>query len=318
MNSLYKYRTFNKEFSLAEIKNQEIWYSHGEYLNDPFEFHKIIHELNNQYSSDEVLKWHEENLIDTETLKSIEMTMEGDIGVLSLSKYWNSKLLWSHYADSYKGFCLEFEFSDPMYKKNIIVANSSMNSTTSSVEALEVSYYPEFMIPTIKDLVESKGAFFKRIFVAKSIDWIYEGEYRILRQLGTKYRIQNEVHQISKLVHNKIDEQSKNINLICWELNDLMNQPMQSIKREDLINIANQIPKYTKNVEIIKIANQISSSAKGRLYEFPSKIKSIIFGLHTPKEHKEEIKSAILEKKLDIKLKEIFENNSYELVLREI
>ncbi|MEE9360974.1 MAG: DUF2971 domain-containing protein [Cellulophaga sp.] len=317
MNRLYKYRSYNNK-SLDELRNQQIWFSHGEYLNDPFDFHKIIKELNNKYSFHDIKELHKANLIGGKTLESVLISMGGDIGVLSLSKCWNSKLLWSRYGNSDRGFCIEFEFTDPIQGENTIVTNSIMKSSTSSIEALEVSYFDDFKIPTIKNLEASKGDFFRRIFVAKSIEWKSEGEFRILRQLGTKFRVQNQVQLISKLVSDKTDEKSKIINENCWKLHELMNKPLQSIKREEIIQIAAQIDKETNDEEIIKYSKEISNSARGRLYEFPSKIKSIIFGLLTPKEHKKEIKKIVIEMQLEIKFREVFENSNNELEIREL
>ncbi len=88
-------------------------------------------------------------------------------GVYSLSKNYDNELLWAYYANSYKGFCIEYDFEilkqyplkqeafyDVMYSKNI---------------------------PTlrIRDISEPK-ILLKKLLSTKSLNWKHEDEFRII------------------------------------------------------------------------------------------------------------------------------------------
>jgi hypothetical protein len=94
-------------------------------------------------------------------------------GVCCFSDTNKDLLMWGHYSDSYKGYCLEFytntEFFQKMrkveYKKSI----------------------PSFrVLPFIKNMKEDNQIF--KLFCTKAIEWKYEKEWRLLHvNGGTKY-----------------------------------------------------------------------------------------------------------------------------------
>lgn len=86
-----------------------------------------------------------------------------DLGVFSLSKVPNDILMWSHYADSHKGFCLEFSHdeSEPFFGR-----------------AQPIKYSDTFPIVQLYD-----GARNEEIYTAlttKSQHWAYEKEWRLI------------------------------------------------------------------------------------------------------------------------------------------
>ena len=93
---LYKYQPLGlgrmRSKRIQTIKKEEIWASRVEYLNDPFEF-KMLY--TNQELAD-VEEFYEDVLNRNE--------------VICLSGKWNDKLMWSHYADSHRGICVEYKF----------------------------------------------------------------------------------------------------------------------------------------------------------------------------------------------------------------
>nr|WP_315151947.1 DUF2971 domain-containing protein [uncultured Flavobacterium sp.] len=106
-----------------------------------------------------------------ETLHNIRQESFSKIGVSCFSKNNLNLLMWSHYADSHQGFCLEFDSSFEPFSK-----------------AFEVTYKSE--IPNINsDLLmnEEVGTESIKTFLSfKSIDWEHEEELRIFHKESNK------------------------------------------------------------------------------------------------------------------------------------
>ena len=93
------------------------------------------------------------------------------IGVCCFSKNNTNLLMWSHYADSHQGICLEFDSKHEPFSKTF-----------------EVEYKSE--IPNINsDLLfegEQNAEYIKKLLSFKSIDWKQEEELRIFHQESNK------------------------------------------------------------------------------------------------------------------------------------
>ena len=85
-------------------------------------------------------------------------------GVLSLSKRWNSILMWSHYADSHKGYCIGFN-GELLQKFNHLSRGGFVNYTDD---------YPE-----ISPLDDDVYRIWEQ-WNNKAKEWEYEEEYRII------------------------------------------------------------------------------------------------------------------------------------------
>lgn len=149
---LYKYRSTSK-YSLEGLINNEMFFSTYEDFNDPFEFgnpapdlavfnknaRKKLREL---FDSKEISRkdfLHFVSLVgkpNEETLKEREKTLariQGNIiniGILCLSEIENNILMWSHYAEDHKGFCIEFD--------------SLAEHVASPTDIINVQYLDEF------------------------------------------------------------------------------------------------------------------------------------------------------------------------------
>lgn len=127
----YKYRAINK-YSLDTIENDTIYFSAYTDFNDPFEFSTPFPNLAKMYkrASAELDVLHTNKILDTPDyldLKNIciNIIKNGNpdldithskirerlkkVGIYSLSKVNDEILMWSHYADNHKGFCMGFE-----------------------------------------------------------------------------------------------------------------------------------------------------------------------------------------------------------------
>lgn len=90
-------------------------------------------------------------------------------GIYSLSQTPLSELLWSHYAYSHTGFCIEYDLDilNKIPHQNLIVLNVEYNQKTPSIEFLDV-------LSNSSDLISQK------MFGYKSQAWHYEEETRII------------------------------------------------------------------------------------------------------------------------------------------
>jgi hypothetical protein len=110
-------------------------------------------------------------LREIKTSKGITEAFEsllGRAGVFCLTGKRDNLLMWAHYADKHRGFCLEFEASPP-------------GSFFSNAEPIQ--YEKDY--PTVRMFTADKEDWGKESFLTKFIEWKYEDEWRLTsRELG--------------------------------------------------------------------------------------------------------------------------------------
>ena len=145
---LYKYESFNT-YSISNLKNAQIFFNRPIDFNDPFDCSLYVESIN--YKDDDLIKLHNywisnklpgapqppAHLINTvDSIKDIPDGFKNavkksakevaekkqqenlyDIGCSCFSELNNNLLMWSHYSDGHKGFCLEFDTSLDPFKK---------------------------------------------------------------------------------------------------------------------------------------------------------------------------------------------------------
>lgn len=117
---IYKYYSGNS-YSLESLKKQEFWFSKPTEFNDPFDCNMDI--LDNYPAFKEKLFQKSPDLI-----KSFQDAVK-HFGICCFSDEGDNMHLWSLYANSYKGFALEFdetEFED--YFSNLFSAKCNLLS----------------------------------------------------------------------------------------------------------------------------------------------------------------------------------------------
>ena len=173
---LYKHYAFN-ENTLKIFENKEIYVPTFEKFNDPFEG---LCELKTKFWDDKELSKkalpgirdayndpiHQEFFHTFHTLRS----MSELIGVLCLTEDFDNELLWSHYSDSHKGFCLEFkneqELSNIVRTRKVIYQNQ---------RHIQLDFCSRNVLRSYEKLVFTKGKI-----------WDYEKEWRIVYDIGNK------------------------------------------------------------------------------------------------------------------------------------
>ena len=173
ITSLYKYRPLNTN-SIQAIVNEVAWFSTPESFNDPFDcgIHlddRRIEETVNHGERIAVARKNKnvEKITDQEfearpSHKEVFMGIRDCLyrlfqraGILSLSEVNDDILMWAHYGDCHKGFCIEYERS----ADNVL-----------GKQAAPVSYHYELPSLTPK-LVITEGESVEELWLTKSKHW---------------------------------------------------------------------------------------------------------------------------------------------------
>ena len=98
--------------------------------------------------------------------------LRSGFGVLSLSANPNSVLMWSHYSDSHKGFCIEYDFG-------------ALRPTDLRRRLCHPVFYRKKITDATRWLAHTDRTDFNNLFaqfvsLIKSDEWRYEKEWRIL------------------------------------------------------------------------------------------------------------------------------------------
>ncbi|KAB0504713.1 DUF2971 domain-containing protein [Pseudomonas moorei] len=99
--------------------------------------------------------------------------LNSGLGILSLSRRWNSALMWSHYTSSYTGFCVGFNGDHPFFDG--VPDHNGERFSLSPVRYTE-------------DRLKVQGRKFSHqesiaVVLTKSLDWAYEEEERLVSML---------------------------------------------------------------------------------------------------------------------------------------
>jgi hypothetical protein len=172
---LFKYREFNKT-SIELLINQELWFPSPETLNDPFDCQTECHRIIESCAKEIEKKISERHIVQIKKLVDEKLTT---IGVASFSKTKKNQLMWSHYADEHKGFCIGFHHDLSMLNNDVL----------GSFEVKYKSKHPfEEFIKRNEQLIESDD-YLEKIshrllessLTTKYTNWQYEKEWRIIK-----------------------------------------------------------------------------------------------------------------------------------------
>lgn len=180
----------NNDYNLEALKEQKIWFSSPNYFNDPFDcainadydevsysiFKKKCSKILTNDAIEELLNMDEVKPAlsflmskDIEKYKNNVKSLIDTVFVSCFSEPSNltSLRMWGYYANSHKGFCLEYAMRDFYNISNIR-------------ELLPVFYSNNFSLHT---KFKSKRDFRKcklSLFFTKALEWDYEKEWRLL------------------------------------------------------------------------------------------------------------------------------------------
>lgn len=162
---VYKYRSGTTR-DIEALMNNQFYASSIETLNDVHEGKIIID--NQEIELFDLLVKNSVSTLDISIKKDLENLIQiyKNSGVYSLSKDYKNELLWAYYADSQKGFCIEYDFNIlkqyPCNEDNFFDIKYSKN-------------VPIINLGSIFDI-----SILKKSLVTKSSSWKHEDEIRIL------------------------------------------------------------------------------------------------------------------------------------------
>ncbi|HIF9357358.1 DUF2971 domain-containing protein [Photobacterium damselae subsp. damselae] len=173
---LYKYMSFKAARSV--IENSSLGFSCLEDLNDPFE----CSAFNFEEREDSLLT----NRGATNACKN---RFSRNYGVLSLTKQPLNALMWSHYGDEHKGVVIgiDVELAGLANVEECLIPHQYGEIIYSTIKPNE-----KMPTPTTKELMSigngikfNSDAFnlVKRAFLYKSIEWEYEEEVRVVKDI---------------------------------------------------------------------------------------------------------------------------------------
>jgi len=178
---LYKYCAYNTN-SLAILINKKIWATKPESLNDPFDCR--IKFTPPEIESDAFSKYLKRTGRPTGNRQSDYKTFlaglqefEKDIkkfGVFSMSEINDNILMWSHYANQHKGFCIGF-----------VCKNDNLLGDIRKTQPVKY----DCSIPEVDPLDENGNydhSIFTKMLFTKAKNWEYEKEWRLVYDEGDK------------------------------------------------------------------------------------------------------------------------------------
>jgi hypothetical protein len=180
-NSLFKFRSFNKA-SMELFVNRKLWFARPDSLNDPFE---CQFDFENWFELGLFPHTSESDII---TIKKNASDRFNNLGVCSFSKTRKNLLMWSHYADEHKGFCIGFN-------------ETILSKTTAVIKAVDVKYQAErpqksviksFKVDEGKPEVILDPEAMYSIVGIKYTHWKYERERRLIMAYSNAYSFKPE------------------------------------------------------------------------------------------------------------------------------
>lgn len=181
---LYKYKSLSDfEFIVDILLNKRLYAAQFEELNDPMEGD------------------FDKNYAEAAYLESIKSEMNS-IRVCSLSKNMHNSILWAHYADGFKGICIEIEIDESILTPHEITYSGFTPIPSEGDRGIDGT--EDEMSPYDWATASLKG---------KYEEWEYEDEHRLFSQ--DKY-IENGLKITAIYLGTRIDDMYKDlINKLC-------------------------------------------------------------------------------------------------------
>jgi hypothetical protein len=172
---IYKYRNFEGKH-LDILRKKELWLATPESLNDPFDCQIEYAEL-----FDAAISKLQISLEAKQSFKSSALEAVSNLRVLSLSRGELNPLLWAHYSDSHKGFCLGFD------ECQLGISQRTKPQEVEYRDKLPSLMFSEHLLNSnFKDkshrieLIKTLDEFTYKVAFTKPKEWEVENEFRIV------------------------------------------------------------------------------------------------------------------------------------------
>jgi len=179
---LYKYRGGDNDIfgrDIVSLENDYFWAAEISTLNDPCEALGDWDSFKLQLELAIKVLTYKKPLPSSE-LENLYLNLDSVIekvkvaGIFSLSTTYNDELLWAHYGNSHKGFCIEYDTDFLLRDMNNFLYNFitvQYSKTFPKIEVSDIIY-----LSSKKDNIP----FMTKLIGTKSLRWIYENEKRIV------------------------------------------------------------------------------------------------------------------------------------------
>ena len=172
---LFKYYSYGG--GDAAIDSQNYGFREPRHFNDPFELTYLLDPANSHAS--------------TQAARLIE-ELRTRICVLSLTRSGLNPLMWAHYAESHKGFVLEYDVDDEFLtspKYNLVPVQSGKVTYKSKNSSLCYSEDDYARLHTVflqacgspEGILQSHCKIIEFLYLTKDLVWQYEDEVRVVK-----------------------------------------------------------------------------------------------------------------------------------------
>ena len=167
---------FDMDEGVVERKAQRFFERHGQHISKMerlFRADEKLHEFKNDRKTEEGRE---------KFISNFWRRIEANTAVFSLSEIRHDILMWSHYSDKHKGYCVGFD------KEKLIEAIYSFSTSDIVFWDSAVTYQPDYP----KEIVEgvpNENPDWSVILITKALQWEYEREYRFILNGGTNQQI---------------------------------------------------------------------------------------------------------------------------------
>ena len=217
---LYKYRSWSDPLHRRIITDREIWFASPRWFNDPFD--SSIHMRYDESSREQIRRHYKvyfknygtdeektnfEQMADKEAnhlinmsddeyeifMSTLQRKYDASTGIFTTSSKQDDILMWSHYSDSHKGFCVELD------RKNLIGCTENYYQQTGlAIKLFKVKYEDDY--PKLLGLPGMDSAEWMKRYVIKSLKWEDESEYRLMNLKTTDFPVQLNASVITKVI----------------------------------------------------------------------------------------------------------------------
>ena len=164
--TLYKY--LDVDGGAAMLCNGNLMFTNATQLNDPFECHQMLVDYS-KAPSEVVGPW------DQKTIEELEVNraerQRDSTWICSLSKVYNSLLMWTFYAKNHQGVCVGIDM-DKANKYLDRIVGTFVGCPKFDVQYRDIAKKPDFF--------RDKEDYFTYRFATKAKDWEYEQEVRLI------------------------------------------------------------------------------------------------------------------------------------------
>ena len=188
---LYKYLPFG-QYSLQIIINNKFWIGPPDLLNDPFEGDFIIKNYDKLHNescvrtllsltksddlNDGYKMLNDKNSFFKKLYEYVNNTFKNNYGSTSFSKNCDNLKMWSHYADSHKGFIIIFDRE---------MLKSTIEDGATRIIDVEYTGLPEIFVEHQSNTLIVKD--YGKMLTKKLHDWENENEVRIIMKHEYQY-----------------------------------------------------------------------------------------------------------------------------------